>query len=157
MSRPENRPNPDGAPPDPAGKRFYLGLGGITFLALAWRVFYVIHERGRILLNGDAFYYHWQSILISQGKGFIDPGQYMLFGRVTPSAGHPPAYILYLAAVAKFVGTSELTQRLASTLLGAGADCGTHGARHRTGRAEPGRGHQPVPVPRGSLRVPRDP
>ena len=121
MSRPENRPDTDDAPPNPAGKRFYLGLGGITLLALAWRVFYVIHERGRILLNGDAFYYHWQSILISQGKGFIDPGQYMLFGRVTPSAGHPPLYILYLAAVAKFIGTSELTQRLASTLLGAGA------------------------------------
>ena len=39
----------------------------------------------------------------------------------TPSAGHPPAYILYLAAVSKFIGTSQLTHRLASTLLGAGA------------------------------------
>src|SRR6185437_14356607 len=73
------------------------------------------------LLNGDAFYYHWQSILVSEGKGFIDPGQYVLWGRTTPSAGHPPAYILYLAAVSKFIGSSELTHRLASTLLGAGA------------------------------------
>jgi 4-amino-4-deoxy-L-arabinose transferase-like glycosyltransferase len=105
----------------PAGKRFWIGLSAITAVALAWRVFYVIHEQGRILLNGDAFYYHWQSILVSQGKGFIDPGQYELWGRVTPSAGHPPAYILYLAAVSKFIGTSELTHRLASTLLGAGA------------------------------------
>ena len=42
-------------------------------------------------------------------------------GMKTPSAGHPPAYILYLAAVSRFIGTSELTHRLASTLLGAGA------------------------------------
>jgi 4-amino-4-deoxy-L-arabinose transferase-like glycosyltransferase len=121
MSRPDDRPNAADAPPERAGRRFWIGLSAITAVALAWRVFYVVHERGRLLLNGDAFYYHWQSILIAQGKGFIDPGQYVFWGRTTPSAGHPPAYILYLAAVAKFVGTSELTQRLASTLLGAGA------------------------------------
>jgi 4-amino-4-deoxy-L-arabinose transferase-like glycosyltransferase len=121
MSRPEDRPNAVDAPPDPAGKRFYLGLGGITLIALAWRVIYVIHERGRILLNGDAAYYHWQANLIAKGYGFIDPTRYELFGMKTPSAGHPPAYILYLAAVSKFIGTSQLTHRLASTLLGAAA------------------------------------
>src|SRR5262245_51254786 len=105
----------------PTSRRFYLGLGAITALALAWRVFYVVHERGRILLNGDAAYYHWQSNLIAKGHWFIDPSQYEFWGRQTPSAGHPPAYILYLATVSKFIGTSELTHRLASTLLGAGA------------------------------------
>jgi 4-amino-4-deoxy-L-arabinose transferase-like glycosyltransferase len=105
----------------PASRRFYLVLGAITALALAWRVFYVIHEQGRILLNGDAAYYHWQANLIAKGAGFIDPTRYQLFGMKTPSAGHPPAYIVYLAAVSRFIGTSELTHRLASTLLGAGA------------------------------------
>jgi len=105
----------------PASRRFYLVLAAITALALAWRVFYVIHEQGRLLLNGDAAFYHWQANLIAQGKGFIDPTRYELFGNTTPSAGHPPAYILYLAAVSKVIGTSELTHRLASTLLGAGA------------------------------------
>ena len=102
-------------------RRFYVGLGAITGLALAWRVFYVVHERGRIALNGDAAYYHWQSILIAKGFGFVDPFRYEIFGQITPSAGHPPAYLLYLAAVSRFVGTSQLTHRLASTLLGAGA------------------------------------
>lgn len=105
----------------PESRRFWLGLSGITLLALAWRVFYDIHERGRILLNGDAAYYHWQANLIAKGYWFIDPAQFELWGRQTPSAGHPPAYILYLAAVSRFIGTSQLTHRLASTLLGAGA------------------------------------
>jgi 4-amino-4-deoxy-L-arabinose transferase-like glycosyltransferase len=121
MSRPEDRPNAVDALPAPAGTRFWLGLGGITLVALGWRVGYVIHERGRILLNGDAAYYHWQANLVAKGYGFIDPTRFELFGMKTPSAGHPPAYIVYLAAVSRFIGTSQLTHRLASTLLGAGA------------------------------------
>ena len=81
----------------------------------------MIHEQGRILLNGDAAYYHWQANLLAKGYGFIDPTRYELFGLKTPSAGHPPAYMVYLAGVSRFIGTSELTHRLASTLLGAGA------------------------------------
>ena len=72
-------------------------------------------------LNGDAAYYHWEANLVAKGFGFIDPTRYELFGLKTPSAGHPPAYMLYLAGVSRFIGTSELTHRLASTLLGAGA------------------------------------
>ncbi|HEY3830664.1 MAG TPA: acyltransferase family protein [Acidimicrobiia bacterium] len=100
---------------------FYTGLTVISLAALAWRVGYVINERGRLVLSGDAFYYHTQANDIAHGRWFIDPSQYAFYGRVTPSAGHPPTYILYLAAVSKFIGTSELTHRLASTLLGAGA------------------------------------
>ena len=122
MSRPADRPNPEDASFRPAdAKRFWIGLSAITLLALAWRVWYVDHERGRLLLNGDAAYYHWEANLVAKGYGFIDPGQFMFFGRITPSAGHPPAYMLYLAGVSRFIGTSELTHRLASTLLGAGA------------------------------------
>ena len=105
----------------PESRRFWLGLSGITLLALAWRMFYDIHERHRLVLNGDAAYYQWQANLVAKGYGFIDPSQFEFWGRQTPSAGHPPAYILYLAAVSRFIGTSQLTHRLASTLLGAGA------------------------------------
>jgi hypothetical protein len=122
MSRPADRPNPAGPTPNAADpRRFWIGLSVITACALAWRVGYVIHERGRLLLNGDAAYYHWEANLVAKGYGFIDPGQFMLFGRITPSAGHPPAYMLYLTGVSRFIGTSELTHRLASTLLGAAA------------------------------------
>src|SRR5690349_7438606 len=105
----------------PESRRFWLGLSGITLAALAWRVIYDIGDRHRIVINGDAAYYHWQANLIAKGHWFIDPAQWEFWGRQTPSAGHPPAYILYLAAVSSFIGTSELTHRLASTLLGAGA------------------------------------
>ncbi len=101
--------------------RFYTGLSAISIGALAWRVGYVIFERHRLTLSGDAFYYHTQANDIAHGRWFIDPSQYAFYGRITPSAGHPPTYLLYLAGVSKFIGQSELTHRLASTLLGAGA------------------------------------
>ena len=122
MSRPDDRPIPAAAPADPAASnRFWIGLSAITAVALVWRVVYDIVERNRIALNGDAAYYHWQANLVAKGFGFIDPTRYELFGIITPSAGHPPAYIVYLAFVSRFIGTSVLTHELASTLLGAGA------------------------------------
>jgi len=99
-------------------KGFHIGLAFISVVGLAYRVWYVLQERGRIKLNGDAAYYHWQANDLAHGLWFIDPGQYKYFGRITPSAGHPPVYLLYLAAVSKFIGQSELTHRLASCLLG---------------------------------------
>jgi len=97
---------------------FSVGLAFISAAGLAYRVWYVIREQGRVTLYGDAAYYHWQANDIAHGLWFIDPGQYHWFGRITPSAGHPPVYILYLAAVSRFIGQSELTHRLASCLLG---------------------------------------
>ncbi len=97
---------------------FHAGLAFISLAGLAYRVGYVLQERGRIKLNGDAAYYHWQANDLAHGLWFIDPTQYRAFGRITPSAGHPPVYLLYLAAVSRFIGQSELTHRLASCLLG---------------------------------------
>ncbi len=98
---------------------FFTGLGGITFAALIWRVGYIVASIDRLKLGGDAFYYHTQANDIAHGRWFIDPSQFAWYGRVTPSAGHPPSYLLYLAAVSRFIGQSELTHRLASAVLGA--------------------------------------
>lgn len=106
-------------------RRFFVGLSIITAIALAWRVAYVLWWStyglfgARTKLNGDAAYYHWQANDIAKGLWFVDPGQYEFFGRISPSAGHPPNYILFLAFVSRFIGTSVTTHRLASTLLGA--------------------------------------
>jgi len=100
---------------------FHAGLAFISIAGLAYRVWYVLQERGRIKLNGDAAYYHWQANDIAHGLWFIDPTQYRALGRITPSAGHPPIYLLYLAGVSRFIGQSELTHRLASCLLGGAA------------------------------------
>jgi 4-amino-4-deoxy-L-arabinose transferase-like glycosyltransferase len=100
---------------------FHIGLASIAALGFAYRIWYVLQERGRIRLNGDAAYYHWQANDLAHGLWFIDPGQYKFFGRITPSAGHPPVYLLYLAGVSRFIGQSELTHRLASCVLGGAA------------------------------------
>jgi 4-amino-4-deoxy-L-arabinose transferase-like glycosyltransferase len=102
-------------------KGFHIGLACIALAGFAYRIWYVLQERGRIRLNGDAAYYHWQANDLAHGLWFIDPGQYHWYGRITPSAGHPPVYLLYLAAVSKFIGQSELTHRLASCVLGGAA------------------------------------
>lgn len=129
MTVPATDREPAAAPPSsreqaaaPRGnRRFHVVLGAIALAGLAWRISYVIWQRGRLQLNGDAAYYHWQANDIAHGHWFIDPTQYRVLGRMTPSAFHPPGYVLYLAAVSKFIGTSETTHRIASTLLGAGA------------------------------------
>src|SRR4051812_20563885 len=100
---------------------FHVGLAFISVAGLLYRIWFVVWERGRLKLNGDAAYYHWQSNDLAHGLWFIDPGQYHWYGRITPSAGHPPVYLLYLAAVSRFIGQSELTHRLASCLLGGAA------------------------------------
>jgi peptidoglycan/LPS O-acetylase OafA/YrhL len=102
---------------------FRAALTVITGAALSWRVLYVLAERGRLVLNGDAFYYHWQAIAVARGLGFIDPVQWRTTGHIQQSAGHPPAYILYLAAFTKFGMSSETAHRLASCLLGAATVC----------------------------------
>ena len=100
-------------------RRFVRGLAAITAMSFIWRVTYVVTHVGRVKLAGDAFYYHWQANDLARGRWFVDPVQLRFYGRITPSAFHPPAYVSYLAAVSRFIGESELTHRLASTVLGA--------------------------------------
>jgi 4-amino-4-deoxy-L-arabinose transferase-like glycosyltransferase len=100
---------------------FHVGLAFISIAGLLYRIWYDVWERGRLTLNGDAAYYHWQANDLAHGLWFVDPGQYHWFGRITPSAGHPPVYLLYLAGVSRFIGQSQLTHRIASCLLGGAA------------------------------------
>ena len=100
---------------------FHIGLAFISVAGLLYRIWYVVWERGRLKLNGDAAYYHWQGNDLAHGLWFVDPGQYHWYGRITPSAGHPPVYLLYLAGVSRAIGQSQLTHRVASCLLGGAA------------------------------------
>ena len=92
-------PRPFGTMPRVRG--FHVGLAFISVVGLLYRIWYVVWERGRLKLNGDAAYYHWQANDLAHGLWFIDPGQYHWYGRITPSAGHPPVYLLYLAGVSR--------------------------------------------------------
>lgn len=106
--------------PAPARRRFALALTGVGLAALVIRVTWVLVARRNFVLKGDDFYYHWQANALADGLGFVNPLTWKALDRLDPSAAHPPLYTLYLAAVSWFGGTSALTHRLASCVLGAG-------------------------------------
>ena len=104
-----------------ASRRFAVGLGLLVVAALVVRVTWVLVARRDFALRGDDFFYHYQANALADGLGFINPVTQQALGRLDPSAAHPPLYSLYLAVFSWFGGTSALTHRLASCLLGAGA------------------------------------
>ncbi len=116
--------------------RFALALFAISLLGLGIRVGFMVAERSTPL-GGDAIYYSKAAGLVADGKGFIDPFRYLYgseetitlangetktvtipIGHIEPTAGHPPVYVLYLAAFAKLGMRSALSLKLASVLLG---------------------------------------
>jgi peptidoglycan/LPS O-acetylase OafA/YrhL len=93
-------------------------------------------------LSGDAAYYHNAANLLADGEGFIDPYRFLKGGRdlvpvpmadgtlqdrevITPvghrepTAGHPPAYVVFLGAVSWLGGRSVEAHQIASAFLGA--------------------------------------
>jgi len=88
-------------------------------------------------LGGDAVYYHEAANLLADGKGFIDPYRYIFGGRevvtladgrevevvtpvghIEPTAGHPPAYVMYLGTFSALGMRSIAAHQVASILLG---------------------------------------
>ena len=97
---------------------FKARLWLIVLAGLAWRVGYVLVTKRHTPVWGDPFAYHYGANLLAQGKGFIDPLRYEVFGQTYPSAYHPPLYLLYLAAWSVVGVKSALGHRLVSCLLG---------------------------------------
>lgn len=116
--------------------RFVLGLIAIAVLGLGIRVTFIVTERSTPL-GGDAIYYTKAANLLADGKGFIDPFRYLYgseetitladgtektitipVGHVEPTAGHPPIYVLYLAAFSELGIRSPLSHKVVSAILG---------------------------------------
>jgi len=100
---------------------FWYGIAAITIAALAVRVTWVFVARRDFELQGDDFFYHWQGRALADGLGFINPFAWRGLDELYPSAAHLPLYSSFLGAVSFVGGTSPLTHRLASCVLGAGA------------------------------------
>ena len=115
--------------------RFALGLALICLLGFGIRIGFIVSERDS-KLGGDAIYYHKAANLLADGKGFIDPFRYLYgseetitlangetktitipIGHVEPTAGHPPVYVLYLAAFSELGMRSATSHKVASALL----------------------------------------
>ncbi len=120
---------------------FWSRLLLVGVLALVVRGGYVLTVERGDELPGDGFYYHQAALLLADGEGFIDPARFVFGGaqetvffgedRATPSAatalpaghreptaGHPPAWTVLLAAVS-FAGLrSVLAHQLTAAVVG---------------------------------------
>ena len=120
---------------------FWSRLAVVGLLALAVRVGYVLTVERGDELPGDGFYYHQAALLLADGEGFVDPARFVFGGaqetvffgeeRATPSAatalpaghreptaGHPPAWTVLLAAVSLAGLRSVLAHQLTAALVG---------------------------------------
>ncbi len=70
--------------------------------------------------GGDPLFYHTTANLLAHGRGFIEPLNWIAFGRSIPSALHGPAYPLYLSMFSRLGATTIFDHRLASILAGTG-------------------------------------
>jgi 4-amino-4-deoxy-L-arabinose transferase-like glycosyltransferase len=91
-----------------------IALGG-----LAVRLGYVLGPARDVKGIGDWYFFHWGANLIADGHWFVEPFQHVYYGRLDPSAGHPPLWELLLAAVSWLGGTSYLAHRAVGCVLGA--------------------------------------
>ena len=91
----------------------------ITAVGLVGRVVYVLLVTRHQTVWGDAYFYHESSNLIAQGKGFINPIDWIQNHVRNQAADHPPLYLIYLAGWSWLGVTSTTGHLLVSTLLGA--------------------------------------
>lgn len=96
---------------------------GIFLLAVAvrWFVFVRWYRYLPIGEINDNVYYHVTANLLANGHGFADPFEYTVFGKLQPTAGHPPGFTVYLS-IWSFLGLDSVTwHRLAGGFISASA------------------------------------
>ncbi|MEY2433509.1 MAG: hypothetical protein QOC92_3234 [Acidimicrobiaceae bacterium] len=117
-------PAPGGAAPWPTpasslASRFFRSLGLIACAGFCLRLAYVGAVRPHdLLVAPDAINFHDGANLLAQGHGFIDPYALRDQAIAVPTAEHPPAYLLYLAAFSALGFSSLFAHMIASTFLG---------------------------------------
>jgi hypothetical protein len=102
-----------------AAARFGWVLGAIAVAGMAVRAAYVVAVADDVPLGNDATWYFLQSGSIADGLGYIDPEQRFATGAEVATAGFPPLYPAWLAAV-RLVGVdSVVALQLAGAVTGA--------------------------------------
>jgi 4-amino-4-deoxy-L-arabinose transferase-like glycosyltransferase len=97
--------------------RFAATLAAIVGIALVIRLaFHFAYAPARLPFS-DGYFFHLQANLLAKGHGFIHPFLYAFRRETVPSAGHPPLFVLVLAGVSFFGGTSVLAHQLAEIAL----------------------------------------
>lgn len=112
----------EGEPGRATPAAFWWGLGGITVGALLLRFVNVLVLRptdetceaveGCFRIAGDAAYGHYQGELLAQGHGFASSAAWVTFGEISPGAGDPPLYALFLGLVSALHGSGGAVARV---------------------------------------------
>jgi hypothetical protein len=107
-------------PVTPGRAWFPWVLTAIAIAALAGRIVYVLTLAERDPTGGDPFYYHVQANLLADGKGFSEPFTWTLYGRLIPTAVHPPLFSMVLAVSSVLGGTEWFAHKLVACVIGTG-------------------------------------
>jgi hypothetical protein len=99
--------------------RFLVALAAIAVVGAIIRVIYVRAALTTKSFGYDSTFYYLQSGLIANGKGFINPGQFLSTGATNATAWHPPAYSALLAAEFKLGIHGIRTMQTLGALFGA--------------------------------------
>jgi 4-amino-4-deoxy-L-arabinose transferase-like glycosyltransferase len=108
-------------------RRFWIALGGLTFVGLVIRFVNVLVWRptdpncegldGCFRIAGDAAYGHFQGELLAQGHGFASSAAWVSFGEIRPGAGDPPLYAMFLGLVSALNGSGGTGARAVGLLV----------------------------------------
>ena len=99
-------------------RTFWFLVGVATAIAFVIGLLSIAFGKSLVVPWGDAQYYHEGANLLSEGHGWILPRDFLENHLVTPSADHPPLFILYLASFSMAGFKSVVAHQLATMFLG---------------------------------------
>ena len=95
-----------------------LLVASVVAIGFLWRVVALFEIAPVRTDGGDPLYYHTQANTIARGLGFIEPLNWLEYGRRIPTAVHGPGYPLYLSVFSVFGADSWFDHKMASILAG---------------------------------------
>lgn len=100
--------------------RFNAWLIAIAVAGVAIRLVYVYVLTPGLHGIGDWYFFHLQANLLAEGRGFIEPYNWLFRGRAVHTAAHPPMWPLVLSAVSKVGWTGAHAHRATGCVVGGG-------------------------------------
>jgi 4-amino-4-deoxy-L-arabinose transferase-like glycosyltransferase len=95
-------------------------LGAVVGGGFLWRTVALLTVAPERTDGGDPLFYHTTANLLANGRGFIEPLNWIAYGRRIPSAIHGPLYPMWLAVSSRVGGTTYFDHKMTSILAGTG-------------------------------------
>ncbi len=97
--------------------RFAGGLTAVALAGFVLRIVYTLANRHHPV-GGDGFRYHYEALLLADGRGFVSALGLAVGKAPVPDTGHPPAFTILLAAVSKVGLRTWLEHQLVTNVIG---------------------------------------